>query len=243
MISHGKSDEPGERPPEQEAKRSSSLVRRAFPSAAAAERRLEQLLTERRRELEEHAARFEARVLDLEHREQLLRDERASVERLLRLGIAELERREADLVRLEGQLTDSQALLEKERAELNRRRGELGAVELKRASVEQREQALESREAAVDAREARLDEVAGAARAPQEQAFEPTGPVLLFVPGPTYRLVEHEPASLSAGGTLEVEGEDYVVARIGPSPLPDDPRRCAYLVRGVLRGSEPGGSS
>jgi hypothetical protein len=242
MIPHGKSDEPGDPPPREE-RRSASLVRRAFPSTGAAEKRLEQLLTERRRELEEHAARFEARVLDLEHREDLLRDERASVERLLRLGTAEADAREADLVRLEAELAEHEARLEKEQAELSRRRSELGAVELKRATIEQREQALESREASVAAREAHLEELAARAHSPEKDVFEHAGPVLLFVPGSLYRLVEHEPIPLSAESTLELGGEDYVVARVGSSPLPRDPRRCAYLVRGVLRGSAPGGSS
>jgi hypothetical protein len=53
---------------------------------------------------------------------------------------------------------------------------------------------------------------------------------LLFVAGhPGYRLLEIEPRALTAGSLLDVEGETYVVARVGPAPLPEDSRRCAYV--------------
>jgi CheY-like chemotaxis protein len=52
---------------------------------------------------------------------------------------------------------------------------------------------------------------------------------LLFVPGQAYRLVELEPRALRRGATIELEDGTYVVARLGPAPLPGDSRRCAYL--------------
>jgi hypothetical protein len=42
---------------------------------------------------------------------------------------------------------------------------------------------------------------------------------------------------------VEVDEEEYLVARVGPSPLPGDDRRCAYLVLGPRLDSPSGGSS
>jgi len=53
---------------------------------------------------------------------------------------------------------------------------------------------------------------------------------LLFISGPTgYELRERDGDVPSVGSIVdEVEGR-MVVTRIGPSPLPRDDRRCAYL--------------
>lgn len=60
------------------------------------------------------------------------------------------------------------------------------------------------------------------------------GKHLLFVAKPSgYELVEREGDAPEAGTELEV-GEDgvrFVVSKIGPSPLPQDDRACAYLQR------------
>jgi len=53
---------------------------------------------------------------------------------------------------------------------------------------------------------------------------------LLFVWKPTgYELREREGAPPAAGELVEEEGERLVVVKVGPSPLPGDERRCAYL--------------
>jgi len=204
------------------------------------EERLEALLAERRREIEEHAKRFEEAVASVERREELVSDARTSVERVLRLGATDLEAREADLAELAHELDMRERRLRDEESRLARRRGELGAVELKRAAVEQREQALAARETEIAEREEAMAEREAAVAGRQARA-ESTG--LLFVPGPEYRLVEAEQTELVRGATVELEGESYVVARLGPSPLPGDARRCAYLVRGPRRPSPPTGSS
>jgi len=87
-------------------------------------------------------------------------------------------------------------------------------VELKREAVEQRERALAEREEDLAQRERSVPDVV----------------VLAFVPGTAYRLMEIEPAPLTPGSTFELGGAEYLVARLGPSPLPADDRRCAYLV-------------
>ena len=58
------------------------IVRRVLSPGPSAEQRLEELLAQRRRELEEHAARLRESIAELERREELLRDSRASVERI-----------------------------------------------------------------------------------------------------------------------------------------------------------------
>jgi septal ring factor EnvC (AmiA/AmiB activator) len=213
---------PEDRPGDERDHGLGAFMRRLVARGPAPEERLERLLAERRRELETHAQRFAAKLEDLERREQLLRDTRASVERLLRLGTADLEERELELTQLVGELAEREARIRAQEAELARRRAELGAVELKRAAVERRERALEEREAALGARE----RTAGHEARPETDA---PSPHLLFVPGPAYRLVEATHPPLAPGDPVEVEGVPYLVVRTGPSPLPGDARSCAYL--------------
>ena len=53
---------------------------------------------------------------------------------------------------------------------------------------------------------------------------------LLFVWKPTgYELREREGEPPPVGADVEDEGRVLRVTKIGPSPLPDDARRCAYL--------------
>lgn len=54
---------------------------------------------------------------------------------------------------------------------------------------------------------------------------------LLFVSKPTgYELTTREGEPPSIGSTVELDGAGrYFVSRIGPSPLPQDKRPCAYL--------------
>jgi hypothetical protein len=46
-----------------------------------------------------------------------------------------------------------------------------------------------------------------------------------------YRLVERDGAAPARGDRVEVEGTAFRVLRLGPSPLPGDRRRCAFLER------------
>jgi hypothetical protein len=204
------------------------------------EESVDELLARRLRELEEHASRFEEAMRDLERREQLLRDMRASVERQLRLRTTDLTAHDAELEETRRELGEREERLREQEAELTRRRGELGAVELKREAVEQRERALEAREAEVETAPAADEEPA--ADEPGVRS-EPASVELLFVPGASYRLVETEPRTLQTGDAVELEDGTYVVARTAPSPLPSDRRRCAYLVRGVRSRSGSDGSS
>ena len=68
-------------------------------------------------------------------------------------------------------------------------------------------------------------------------------PLLLFVPGASYRLVEVEHAAVRRVTLLELEARSTSSDRIGSSPLPGDRTRCAYLVREPRIATSPGGSS
>jgi hypothetical protein len=53
---------------------------------------------------------------------------------------------------------------------------------------------------------------------------------LLFVSKPSgYELVEREGEAPAPGTSLELEEARFTVSKVGPSPLPDDARPCAYL--------------
>ena len=207
------------------------LVRRVLTPGPSPEERLEQLLAERRRELDEHAARFDASIADLERREELLRDSRASVERMLRLRTTDLEARETELTDFLRDFSERESHLADDEADLARRRGELGAVELRRAAVERREREVSAREERVTDVDSPLADIDTKLNSEQPDAALSTQ--LAFVPGLDYRLVEIDHPGLFPGAAIELEGEEYLVARTGPSPLPRDRRRCAYLVRGV----------
>jgi hypothetical protein len=217
-------------------------LRRLLHRGPTPEERLAALIDAHRSHLDEQRARFEQTVEDLERREQLLSDAKASVERLLRLGSRDLDAREADVARLLTEVAERDQRLREEEAELARRRSETGAVELRRLRIEQRERTLDERERTLEARERALEERARTAPEPDSALEEPEAPPMLaFLPGPAYRLVELDEAAVSAREVV-VDGETFEIARLGPSPLPGDNRRCAYLVRG-LREPAPGGSS
>ncbi|HVA30961.1 MAG TPA: hypothetical protein VMU58_06795 [Gaiellaceae bacterium] len=44
-----------------------------------------------------------------------------------------------------------------------------------------------------------------------------------------YELREHDGEVPSVGATVDSDGQSLVVTKVGPSPLPHDPRFCAYL--------------
>ena len=148
--------------------------------------------------------------------------------------------READLADLAHELTKREARIRAEEASLADRRSELGAVELKRAAVEQRELALAAREA--DWPSGRKRSRSASRRRRGAGRGRAASPLLAFVPGASYRLVEIDLPGLGPGRSLEVDDEEYVVGRVGPSPLPGDPRRCAYLVLGPRRSGSDGSS-
>jgi hypothetical protein len=72
-------------------------------------------------------------------------------------------------------------------------------------------------------------------------APEPDQPegFVLFVPTSSgYRLVNDGDLTPQRGERLRVEAEWYRVLRLGPSPLPGDSRRCAYLEHAFFEHEE-----
>jgi hypothetical protein len=56
------------------------------------------------------------------------------------------------------------------------------------------------------------------------------GKHLLFVSKPSgYELREADGDVPAVGSLVEVDDREEQVVKIGPSPLPNDPRTCAYL--------------
>jgi hypothetical protein len=54
---------------------------------------------------------------------------------------------------------------------------------------------------------------------------------LLFVSKPSgYELIERDGEAPAPGAGVELEEARFTVAKVGPSPLPDDERPCAYLL-------------
>jgi hypothetical protein len=61
-----------------------------------------------------------------------------------------------------------------------------------------------------------------------------SGKHLLFVSKPSgYELVERDGEAPEPGSQVEVgdDGLRFTVSKVGPSPLPQDERPCAYLMR------------
>ena len=53
---------------------------------------------------------------------------------------------------------------------------------------------------------------------------------LLFVWKPSgYELVEQDGDAPAMGARVELDGQEYHVTKLAPSPLPGDRRACAYL--------------
>jgi hypothetical protein len=56
------------------------------------------------------------------------------------------------------------------------------------------------------------------------------GKHLLFVSKPSgYELREADGDAPAVGALVEVDDLEELVIKVGPSPLPNDPRPCAYL--------------
>lgn len=220
---------------------------------------VEALIAERGRELEQRTVQLAATIADLERREERARELRVAVEDMLRHGSAELDDRHAELNALAQELgarEDAVATAERDVAD---RRRELGAVELHRAAIERREAALAEREAALEriaadlqTRELRLADLERAERelaaretelaaaherlARDDDAVEHTGREdaaahVVFAAGDRYRLAEREGPPPAPGADIELDGERFLVVRLGPSPLPGDRRWCAFVER------------
>jgi DNA repair exonuclease SbcCD ATPase subunit len=179
-------------------------------------------------------------IAALDEREERVARLRAEIETLLRDGSAELDQRHAELAVEANALRERETALARAAEELEARRSELGAVELRRAAAERLEEALQRRQADLERasgelreRAAQLDErerETQAQIAPETPAGR-TDMHVLVVARDGYRIVEAPGPAPDAGSELVLAGDRFTVTRTGPSPLPGDDRRCAFLER------------
>jgi hypothetical protein len=106
------------------------------------------------------------------------------------------------------------------------------------------ERVVELVDAVGDAKEAPApDPVVAAPQAEPAPAAEPEaeqerGWVAFVSSAHGYRLVDGPGRVPTLGDSVDLDGTAYRVVKVGPSPLPGDARRCAY-VEGALAGEEP----
>jgi len=203
---------------------------------------LEARIEEKGREIEEHTDQLQATITDLERREARTAQLRSAVEEMLRRGSSELDERHAALSQLSLDLASREERIRADEREIAVRKQELGAVELRRAAVERREGLASEREAEVESIAADLD---GRERAFAEQREEATGTLvplsavpaglppfdgsLLFLRSRTgYRLLDRPGAVFPVESDVEIDGSEYVVVRVGRSPLVGDRRAWTY---------------
>jgi chromosome segregation ATPase len=204
---------------------------------AAAEHELE----ERRRELgavELLRAAVERRESSTQDRETAIESaaaELAARRRELETVAAEMETRLVRSTELEHALAAERETLDARQATLTDAVGELesrvrglSAAEAALVQRETRVADLEERSRELALREEALEAVALPGDQPTAAGDEPTAHLLLL-PGDRYRLEERVGPLPVAGSSIETDWGTFRVLRVGPSPYPSDPRRCAYL--------------
>jgi hypothetical protein len=228
---------PGRKPPDESIRHRL----KALFAATDDEEAVDALITDRGRELEEQTERLQQTIESLERREEQAARLRSAVEEMLRHGSAELDERHAELSTFALELRAREEAVREQERDLALRKQELGAVELRRAAVERREEAAAEREAALEEAASRLDdkELQLAERERAEHVVsnlvppakpEPEAAThLLYVARDGWQLVERAGPPPPLDASVEIDGEALVVMRISRSPLPDDPRTCAYL--------------
>jgi hypothetical protein len=161
-----------------------------------------------------------------EQTEQIARDSASAEDAVLGRRIDDLEQKlEAESARAEEQVRATEEALRAGLAALGERLAETESTYVEaggalRRSIERLGAAIVDADGLV------------ADRASDEQPAEHEGPFLAFVPnGKGYRLQEIDGRAPVVGGPVSLgDGEgEFVVTRIGRSPLPLDRRRCVYL--------------
>jgi DNA repair exonuclease SbcCD ATPase subunit len=221
-----------------------AAVERREAAAAEREETLERIaadLAERERAL----ADLERRVAALVAREAEL-DTRSSA---LETRSSELDTRSTELDAREDRLQSVAAETERARhavsaaqAAVSSRETMVGDLEATRRELELEAELLARRSAQMVEEQTALESGRGElARAvavvssglglgtTTPAAPDPGTSHLLFVPGDRYRLEQLEGPAPGVSDDVVLDGALYRVVRVGRSPLPGDPRRCAYL--------------
>ena len=95
------------------------------------------------------------------------------------------------------------------------------------SSFADRQSALAARIEQLEAKLRAIEEHPGIDPAALRSALAHT---LLVAAPEGYSFAEVDAPPPAPGARVEHGGKDYTVWRVGPSPLPGDPRRCAFLV-------------
>jgi DNA repair exonuclease SbcCD ATPase subunit len=208
---------------------------------------LEETLASREEELRAAQAQGERLAAELEARAQAEAAAQAALERL-REEAAQL-RTETEGLRAEARAaraaaTEAQASLSREeaaraeeRARLQAAEERLGLLEGQLAASEAR--AVEERAAHAETRRVlarALDELSGRpALGPSAGIGSSSAPLfraghLLFAPSPKgYEIAHRDGSPPALGSEVELAGQVLLVVKVGRSPIPFDPRPCAYL--------------
>jgi hypothetical protein len=219
---------------------------KALFSATDDEDSIEALIVERGREIEQRTEQLQITISDLERREEQTGQLRSAVEEMLRNGSAELDERHAELAAMALDLRARDERVRSEERDLAVRKQELGAVELRRAAVERREKTATEREQALEQIAAELaDRELHLAAAEKARVIATRGDLLqsdrndateqdvsahvLYLADDGYRIVERDGMATHVDALVEVDGRQFVVTRVGRSPLPGDRRTWAYL--------------
>ena len=229
---------PGRKPPDEGIRHRL----KALFAATDDEEAVDALISDRGREIEEQTERLQQTIESLERREEQAARLRSAVEEMLRHGSAELDERQAELAALAVELRAREEAVREQERDIALRKQELGAVELRRAAVERREETATEREAALEQAAAELRDRelrARRARALRRRRQRPRAAACAGARGgrrtcSTSRATAGSSWSATAPcrrsmQPVEVDGVALVVTRVGRSPLPGDPRACAYL--------------
>ncbi|HEX2426717.1 MAG TPA: hypothetical protein VHI53_02250 [Gaiellaceae bacterium] len=158
----------------------------------------------------EHRAEARASLAEAQRGLEAMRTQVAALEHTL-------SQRESELAETQASLADAEIQLDARGAQIATLDGELHALRLRLQEAETAQ--------------------SGTLRGPSEPepAFhlrlvaQPTGYVLSESPGPPP----------GVGERVEADGRQFCVARVGRSPLPDDARRCAFLLPEPVENAAP----
>jgi hypothetical protein len=181
--------------------------------SAAVERRAH-AATEREEKLIQISDELTSRELHLAEAERNLADQRGEIDNLQR-AIA----------------TSQASLLERERS-IGNEDNRLGALATDLAEHERR---IEAEQASItEGREELARAVANIStglRLPAAAGLSGTTPAthVLYLAHDGYRLIEADGRAPAVDTVVDIDGHDFVVTRVGRSPLPGDLRECAYV--------------
>ena len=193
--------------------------------------------------LEDERARSVAATADLEQKLRSSQDEASRLEQLVaereHASACEAEARAAVDLQLASLGASAEALdqrLQEECAAHVATRGQLGRVQAELEDLQRQTDKLAATESELSACARLLEEVSAGLESAKDRLGErdvgeadPNRHVVFMPLEGVYALAERPGPSPDVGAYEDIDGVRFLVSRIGPSPLPADSRRCAYL--------------